>query len=162
METSIVSVNTLTVTTTHRTCATGETVGERNIAEGRIPVLSCEGGCIRGEIARRAANLVAKDPRFARACHGEVFTAPHSAIGRWVLEAPKVVLIDGCFLGCHKRVMENMIPEDRLVLFDALSHYKRYTDRFEADSIPEDEIDGVAQDVAGWVLGSLEALGLER
>jgi uncharacterized metal-binding protein len=141
----------LTVSPMDRTCPIGESVGERNIAEERIPVFSCEGGCIRGEIARRAANLVAKDPRFARACHGEAFTIPHSAIGRWVMEAPKVVLIDGCFLGCHKRIIENLIPGDRLVHYDALSHYKRYTDRFEADSVPEEEIDQVARDVADWV-----------
>jgi len=29
-------------------CPIGETVGERNIAENKIPVLSCEGACIRG------------------------------------------------------------------------------------------------------------------
>ncbi|UCC93880.1 MAG: hypothetical protein JSW25_04215, partial [Thermoplasmata archaeon] len=75
--------HTLHVSPMDRACPIGETVGERNIAEGRTPVFSCEGACIRGEIARRAANLVAKDPRFGRACHGEAFTVPHSAIGRW-------------------------------------------------------------------------------
>lgn len=150
------SGQTLTVSPMDRTCPIGETVGDDNIAHGRIPVFSCEGACIRGEIARRAANLVAKHPRYGRACHGEVFTVPHSAIARWVMNAPKVVLIDGCFLGCHKRVMENLIPPDRLVHFDALSHYKRYTDKFDADSIPEEEIDQVARDVAAWVLETLE------
>jgi hypothetical protein len=33
-------------------CPIGETVGKRNIERKLIPVLSCEGGCIRGEIAR--------------------------------------------------------------------------------------------------------------
>ena len=155
METRIESLNALTVTPTVGRCATGEIVGERNIAEGRIPVFSCEGGCIRGEIARRAANLVAGDPRYARACHGEVFTAPHTAIGRWVSEAPTVVLIDGCFLGCHGRILENLIPGDRVAHFDALSHYRRYTDRFDLDSVPEEEIDQVALDVAEWVLETL-------
>jgi uncharacterized metal-binding protein len=148
--------HTLTVSPMDRTCPTGERVGEAAIAEGRIPVFACEGGCIRGEIARRAANLVAKDPRFGRSCHGEAFTVPHSAIARWVREAPKMVLIDGCFLRCHGRMLENLIPEDRLVQFDALSHYKRYTDRFEADSVPEEEIDEVARNVADWVLASFD------
>ena len=46
---------------TKNRCPIGETVGNRNIAEGKIPVLSCEGACIRGEIARLAANMIAKE-----------------------------------------------------------------------------------------------------
>ena len=66
------------------------------------------------------------------------------------------VLIDGCFLRCHGRMLENLIPEDRLVQFDALSHYKRYTDRFEVNSVPEGEIGEVARDVADWVLAMVD------
>jgi hypothetical protein len=33
-------------------CPAGEAYAEQNIAAKRIPVLSCEGPCIRGEIAR--------------------------------------------------------------------------------------------------------------
>ncbi|UCG48030.1 MAG: hypothetical protein JSU94_21445, partial [Phycisphaerales bacterium] len=42
-------------------CPLGEVVGNKMIAEGRIPVISCEGGCFRGEIARMAAHIVAKE-----------------------------------------------------------------------------------------------------
>jgi hypothetical protein len=42
---------------TNGRCPIGETVGKRNIEEERIPVLSCEGGCIRGEIARNRAGF---------------------------------------------------------------------------------------------------------
>ena len=35
-------------------CPAGEGYAKRNISEGKIPVLSCEGPCIRGEIARLA------------------------------------------------------------------------------------------------------------
>ena len=35
-----------------------------------------------------------------------------------------------------------------------LSHYKRYTDKFEADSVPAEEIDEVARDVADRVLAN--------
>ena len=51
----------LEVEETDKTCPVGQKVGKRNMAEGKILVLSCEGGCIRGEIARVAANLVAKE-----------------------------------------------------------------------------------------------------
>jgi hypothetical protein len=32
-------------------CPTGDRYAEQQMREGRIPVLSCEGACIRGEIA---------------------------------------------------------------------------------------------------------------
>ena len=90
---------------TENRCPIGETVGNRNNAEGKIPVLSCEGACIRGEIARLAANMVAKEEPFARACHGELLSVPDSAMAQWVKKADKVVLIDGCFLRCHGRIL---------------------------------------------------------
>ncbi len=69
--------------------------------------------------------------------------------------AEKVILIDGCFLRCHGRMSENLIDEEKLVQFDALSHYNRYTDIFDYEDVPEKERKEVAQSVADWVLGSL-------
>ncbi|MCK5351818.1 hypothetical protein KAJ77_04535, partial [bacterium] len=106
------------VENTRNRCPIGETIGNRNITEARIPVLSCEGACIRGEIARLAANLVAKEAGFARACHGELFSVPDSAMAEWVRKAEKVVLIDGCFLRCHGRVLQNLLGKTSLVQFD--------------------------------------------
>ncbi len=146
----------LEISKTEKTCPVGEKVGSKNLKEGKIPVLACEGACIRGEIARVAANLVAKEEPYRRACHGELLSAPHSAIAQWRIKADKVVLIDGCFLQCHGRILKNMLGEDRLIEFDALSHYKRYTDLFDIDSVPEAERKEVAQGVADWVIASLE------
>ena len=145
----------LRVDSTTGKCPAGETAGKRNLQEGKIPVLSCEGACIRGEIARTAANLVAKTEPCRRACHGELFAVPDSAMAEWVQQAPMVVLIDGCFLRCHGRILRNLIGSEKLVEFDALSHYKKYTDRFDIDSVPEPERNEVARDVANWVLSGL-------
>jgi hypothetical protein len=141
---------------TNAVCPIGEATGKSNIAESKIPVLSCEGACIRGEIARLAANIVSKDEFHGRGCHGELITVPDSAIARWIKSAEKVVLIDGCFLRCHGRILETMIDPDKLVQFDALSHYNRYTDIFDYEDVPEKERKEVAQSVADWVLDSLE------
>ena len=146
---------TIDVTATTGTCPIGEKVAAENRAGSKIPVLSCEGGCIRGEIARLAANMVAKEEPYRRGCHGELLTVLHSGMTAWVKESSKVVLIDGCFLRCHGRILENIVGEANLVQFDALSHYKKYTDRFDIDSVPEKERKAVARDVADWVLGSL-------
>jgi len=143
-------------------CPIGETIGKRNIAEKRIPVLSCEGACIRGEIARLAANIVSRDERFGRGCHGELITVPKSAIARWIKAAEKVVLIDGCFLRCHGRIMENIIGKSKLIQFDALSHYRKYNDIFDYDDVPEERRKEVAQSVADWVMESLSNSSLER
>ena len=137
-------------------CPIGETVGKRNIEEERIPVLSCEGGCIRGEIARLAANMVSKEAGFARGCHGELVTVPDSAIAQWIHGAEKVILIDGCFLRCHGRILEGLLKKGQLVQFDALKVYKQYTDVFDIDEVSEEERKAAAQQVADYVLGCLE------
>jgi len=137
-------------------CAMGELVGKQNRSEGKIPVISCEGACIRGEIARLAANLVAKEEPYRRSCHGEMFTVPTSAIAGWMNTAEKVVLIDGCFLHCHGRILKNLVDEGKIAQFDALSVYNKYTDIFDIDDVPEEERRNVARRVADKVLADMK------
>ncbi len=146
---------TLEVSKTGKSCPTGEIAGSRYQEEGKIPVLSCEGACIRGEIARLAANLVAKEEPYRRGCHGELFTVPRSALAQWIKKAGKIVLIDGCFLRCHGRILENLVGKENLVQFDALSLYGKYTDRFDIDSVPESERRETARKVADAILAEL-------
>jgi uncharacterized metal-binding protein len=148
------------VQATENRCPIGENIGNRNIAEGKIPVLSCEGACIRGEIARLAANMVAKEEPFARGCHGELLSVPDSAMAQWVKKAEKVVLIDGCFLRCHGRIIESLLARDKLAQFDALSVYKKYTDVFDIDDVPEEKRQQAARQVADSVLTALKIGGL--
>lgn len=145
----------LEVSGTTRRCPIGETVGHRAMEQSQIPVLSCEGACIRGEIARQAANMVAKQAPYRRGCHGELTTVPDSSIARWIRSADRVVLIDGCFLRCHGRILERLLDADRLVQFDALSVYKKYTDVFDVDDVPEAERRAAARQVAEHVLAVL-------
>jgi uncharacterized metal-binding protein len=149
---------TLEISETDKTCPAGEKAGSRYREEGKIPVLSCEGACIRGEIARLAANLVAKEEPYRRGCHGELFTVPPSALAQWIKNAGKVVLIDGCFLQCHGRVLENLVGKENLVQFDALSFYRKYTDRFDIDSVPEAERKETARNVADIILAELKEM----
>lgn len=146
----------LQVTETTGKCAIGEKVGAQNIEQQQIPVLSCEGACIRGEIARLAANLITKEAPYRRACHGELFSVPQSAMAEWVKQAEQVVVIDGCFLHCHGRIVEHLVEEGKLVKLDALSVYKKYTDVFGIDDVPECERKAVARQVADWALEQLK------
>lgn len=145
----------LKVTGIDKVCAAGEEFGRKCRKEGKTPVFSCEGGCIKGEIARQAANLVAKYDGYARACHGELFTVPQADLANWVRESEKVVIIDGCSLFCHSRIAENIIGKTKLVVFDALSIHREYAHLMDVDDVPEEERKRASQKVADKILVSL-------
>jgi hypothetical protein len=54
--------------------------------------------------------------------------------------------------------MKNLISDDKLVEFDALSVYRKYTDIFEIDDVPEEERQIAAEEVAEFVLASLKKI----
>jgi uncharacterized metal-binding protein len=138
-------------------CPAGEVYAKQQIQKKTIPVLSCEGPCIRGEIARLAANLITQEmPSLARACHAEAFFVPHSTMSKWVKEADKTVMVDGCFLKCHGRVLKELVAEDKVVHIDALTLYKKYTDIFLMDDVPEEERKATARQVADKIIARLK------
>jgi uncharacterized metal-binding protein len=137
-------------------CPAGEVYAKQNMAAEKTPVFSCEGPCIRGEIARLAANLVAREvPSLARACHAETFFVPHSSMAAWVKEAENTVMIDGCFLKCHGRVLKKLIDEGKIVHIDAYPLYRKYSDVFSMDDVPEEERKAVARQVADKIIPML-------
>jgi uncharacterized metal-binding protein len=141
-------------------CPAGEVYAKQTMADKKIPIFSCEGPCIRGDIARLAASMIAYDvPSFARACHAETFLVPHSSMARWVKAAEKAVMIDGCFLKCHGRVLKKLIGEDKVIQIDALPLYKKYTDIFSMDDVPEEERKAVARQVADKIIARLKDEG---
>lgn len=138
-------------------CPAGETYAKQQIQNRTLPVLSCEGPCIRGEIARLAANLVAQEvPALARACHAETFFVPHSTMAEWVKGAEKSVMIDGCFLKCHGRALKSLVGNQKMIHIDALPFYRKYTDVFLMDEVPEEERKAVARQVADKFMAKLE------
>ena len=133
-------------------CPAGEVWAQDKILHKKIPVLSCEGPCVRGDIARRAANMVAQEESFARACFPEAFFVPHSSMARWVQDADQVVMIDGCFLKCIGRILNNQVDQEKIIHIDALSLYHKYTDFFDMEGVPEDERIETAKQVADQIL----------
>lgn len=137
-------------------CPAGESYAKQQMAKKAIPVLSCEGPCIRGDIARLAANFVTQDlPALARACHAETFFVPYSSMAQWVKEAAKTVMIDGCFLTCHGRVLKELVGEEKMIQIDALPYYNQYTEIFLMDDVPEDERKAIARQVADQIIARL-------
>ncbi len=136
-------------------CPVGEKWAKENISRKAIPVLACEGPCIRGEIARLAANIVAKEQPYGRTCYAEVALVPHSSMTQWVKNSDKIVMIDGCFLSCIGRVLNNLVDENKIVHIDALSLHKKYSDVFLMDDVPEAERKETARQVADKILALL-------
>ena len=138
-------------------CPVGERYAREQVAKKTVPVLSCEGPCIRGEIARLAASLVAQEVAgFARACHAEAFYVPHSTMAEWVRTADRLLMIDGCFLKCHGRVLKSLVGEEKVVHIDALPFYRKYTDVFLMEDVPEDDRKAAARQVADRIIAQLK------
>jgi uncharacterized metal-binding protein len=95
-------------------------------------------------------------PSLARACHAETFVVPHSAMARWVKGADRCIMIDGCFLKCHGRILKGLVGEERMIQLDALPFYRKYTDIFLMDDVPEDERKAVARQVADKIIAKLK------
>ena len=76
-----------------------------------VAILSCEGACLRGEIARQVANLICFKffpEKTARICLGGAFTK-NTGQRNLVRDATKVVALEGCFIECGSRMMKGVI-----------------------------------------------------
>ena len=81
-------------------------------ASKQVVVMSCEGGCLRGEVARRAANVLTFElapEKTARLCLGGAFTKD-TGQRDLVRNASRVVAIEGCFIECATRMMKGVVP----------------------------------------------------
>jgi AhpD family alkylhydroperoxidase len=85
-----------------------------------------------------------------------LFAVPDSAMADWVRNAGEVVVIDGCHLKCHRRIVEHLVDPKRLRSFNALAQYRKFNDLFDIDAVPEAERRDIADDVARWVLDDLQ------
>lgn len=136
-------------------CPAGEAWAAQKILQKKIPVLACESACIRGDIARRVANLVGKEEPFGRACCAEAILVPHSTMARWLKTADNVVMVNGCFLKCMGRVLNNLVDREKIIHIDALKHYNKYCDIFFMEDVPELERIDTARHVVDQILPTL-------
>ena len=95
-------------------CPACEDYAEKNsTTPPKIAVMACEGACARGEVARRAANMVAHllaTDSTVRICLGGAFTKD-TGQRNLVRRADKVIAIEGCFINCSSRMMQGVLPE---------------------------------------------------
>jgi uncharacterized metal-binding protein len=135
-------------------CPACEDYAEKNsTTTPKIAVMACEGACARGEVARRAANLVAH--RLARddtvrICLGGAFTKD-TGQRNLVRRAEKVIAIEGCFINCASRMMEGVLPELRPTIVRADLIYDLDLP-FGIDEVPDEMFTVYAHRVAEQVV----------
>ncbi len=143
--------DTIQVRLTDQRCELGDAYALKHMTTPpKIAVLSCEGMCLRGDIARRAANLIAHElepARTVRVCHGGLLETS-GGMRELVQRAERVLMLDGCFLACGTRLLKGAMPETRptVICTDRLFELDRPL--FSVDEIPEAEIKRIARSVA--------------
>ena len=130
-------------------------------AEGQkskpVAVLSCEGACLRGEVARRAANILchslARD-KTARICLGGAFTKD-TGQRALVANAERVVAFEGCYVNCASWMMKGVVTKlaPEVIAVDRLYDFDR--NLFGLDEMPSEEIEAHARTVAEKVAATL-------
>ncbi len=122
-----------------------------------VAIMSCEGACLRGEIARWAANLICHSlapEKTVRICLGGAFTKD-TGQRHLVRKAPKVIAIEGCFINCSSRMMKGVISElePEVIVADQLYDFDRSL--FGIDEMSEDEIKIHSKEVATKIVERL-------
>ncbi len=138
------------------TCQLCEDYAERQKSKP-VAVMSCEGACLRGEVARRAANILCHSlapEKTARICLGGAFTKD-TGQRALVRTAPRLIAVEGCAINCSSRMMsgavEGLNPE--VINADRLHDFDR--NLFGIEEMPADQIEAHARAVARKIAETL-------
>jgi uncharacterized metal-binding protein len=131
-------------------CGACEDYAKKNMTTPtKIAILSCEGACARGEISRRAANMIAhklSPGNIVRICLGGAFTK-EGGQRDLVRKTHKAIAIEGCFIDCASRMMRGVIPELNPLIVRADAIYKKNLP-FGIDEVSDEEFNELAKIVA--------------
>ena len=138
-----------------RVCADAGRYVDRELAlPPKKAVIACEGACVKGEVARVAANVLAyrlERDAAVRICLGDAATAD-SGMSRLVQRAPEVIAIEGCPLRCGTEILRRRLPDLRPTVFDASTLYAYDRNAcFEIMDMPREQIEAHASAVANHV-----------
>ncbi len=147
--------DTIQVKLTEKRCELGDAYARKHTTTPpKVAVLSCEGMCLRGDVARRAATLIAHElapERTVRVCHGGLLETS-GGMRELVEQADQVLVLDGCPLACGTRLLKGAFPEIKpaSVFTDGLFEFDRSL--FGVDEMAEAEIKAHARTVANRVI----------
>jgi uncharacterized metal-binding protein len=115
----------------------------------KVAIMSCEGACARGEVSRRAANLIAhtiSPDNTVRICLGGAFTK-EGGQRNLVRTTHKAIAIEGCFINCASRMMKGVIPELNALVLDACAIHNEAIP-FGINEMSDDDFNRLAKIVA--------------
>ncbi|MGE5372188.1 MAG: putative zinc-binding protein [Solirubrobacterales bacterium] len=124
----------------------------------KVAVMACEGACIKGEVARVAANMLAYQMHredAVRVCLGDAATG-NSGFLELVQKAPRVISIEGCSLRCGTEILQNRIKNLEATVINASDFYEYDKSRhFEIFDLPHSTIEDFSRKVADHVSKAL-------
>lgn len=140
----------------NRSCGAGDVYAQNHLTDNpKAAIVSCEGACLKGEIARRAANLIAQElapERTARICHGGAFMLNQGGMRELVEVAKQVIIVEGCPMGCGTRIARAAFPERDFDVVVANALYKGNDALFGTNELPNEEIQRLAKVVAEQIV----------
>lgn len=137
-----------------RICPEGARYVEKMMAKPpRAAVMACEGGCLKGEVARVAANILAyqlERGQTVRICLGDAVTGD-SGFLKLIETAPKTIVVEGCFMHCGTHIMKTRLPdfEPEIVESSRFLDFDR-DKQFEIFDMPRTEIERYARQAAEY------------
>ncbi len=137
-------------------CHLCEDYSERQ-KEKPVAVLSCEGACLRGEVARQAANILCHKlapEKTARICLGGAFTKD-TGQRNLVRNAKRLIALEGCPINCASRMMKGVIDGLKPEVINADRLYESDKKLFGIDEMAPEELLAHAQTVARKVAAML-------
>lgn len=141
--------------TQSRVCSDGAKYVEKQLASPpKKAIICCEGGCIKGEVARVAANYLAyrlERENAVRICLGDAATGD-SGFVKLLTRTEEVIAVEGCPLQCGTEIIRKRIQDFRPTIVDASSLYSFDRSKyFEIFDMPRSEIEDHAQKVAEFI-----------
>jgi len=146
---------TIQVKLTDARCELGDSYAQKHMTTPpKVAVLSCEGMCLRGEVARQAANLITFElapDRAVRVCHGGLLETG-GGMRDLVARADAILMLDGCGMACGTRLLRGAFSDRRptVVFTDGLFNFD--TTLFGVNEMAEAEIRRHAGTVATRVV----------
>lgn len=122
-----------------------------------VAVICCEGACLRGEVARQAANILChslQKDKTVRICLGSAFTKD-TGQRDVVRNATRLIALEGCHVNCSSRMMNGVIEGLRLEIVNADRLYDFNRNLFGADEMSPEEIQAHARTVASKIAATL-------
>ncbi len=147
---------TVRIEKTHNVCPLCEDYSQKQ-ASKPVAVMSCDGACLRGEVARQAANILCHTlapEKTVRICLGGAFTK-NTGQRSLVRNARRLIALEGCFINCSSRMMKGVIDglKPEVVIADQLYEFDRNI--FGIDELPPEQISAHARTVAQRIAATL-------